>query len=57
MPHKQHRKIIKVGNTSFAVILPKGWIKFYNLDDDGMVEVISDSNVVIKPLNGRSNYE
>jgi len=53
MPHKQYRKIIKVGNTSFAVILPKSWIKFYGLDKKGKVEVVSNSDVVIKPLTER----
>ena len=50
MPHKETRKIIKVGDTSFAVILPRAWLRYFNLDNDDRVEVISNSDVVIKPL-------
>ena len=50
MPHMEFRKIIKVGESSFAVILPKSWLRYFDLDNDDKVEVISNSDVVIRPL-------
>ncbi len=50
MPHEETRKIIKVGETSFAVILPMPWLRYYKLDNKDSVEVISDGAVTIKPL-------
>jgi hypothetical protein len=49
MPHEETRKIIRVGETSFAVILPKPWLRFYKLSDKDMVTVISNGVVTIKP--------
>ena len=49
MPHKEVRKIIKVGETSYAVILPKAWLRYYGLDDKDHVKVVSNSTVVIVP--------
>jgi antitoxin component of MazEF toxin-antitoxin module len=49
MPHEETRKIIKVGETSFAVIIPRAWLRYYKLDDKDTVEVISNGSVTIKP--------
>jgi len=49
MPHEETRKIIKVGETSFAVILPKSWLRYYQLTDKDKVLVISNGTVLIKP--------
>jgi antitoxin component of MazEF toxin-antitoxin module len=49
MPHEEVRKIIKVGETSFAVILPRSWLRYYQLTDKDRVLVISDGSVTIKP--------
>jgi phosphate uptake regulator len=49
MPHEETRKIIKVGETSYAVILPKSWLRYYKLSDKDHVKVISNSTVVIEP--------
>ena len=49
MPHKENRKIIKVGETSYAVILPKSWFRYFNLKHGDLVEVISNSDVTIRP--------
>ena len=50
MPHEETRKIIKVGQTSFAVILPKSWLRFYKLTDKDKVKMISNSTIIIEPL-------
>ena len=49
MPHIEDRKIIRVGTTSYAVILPKSWLRYYGLSDKDHVQVISNSVVTIKP--------
>lgn len=49
MPHKEIKKIIRAGNTSFAVILPRSWLRYYNLGYGNHVEVISNGSVEIKP--------
>jgi len=49
MPHKETRKIIKVGETSYAVILPKSWLRYYSLTDKDKVTVLSNGSVTIKP--------
>lgn len=48
MPHKETRKIIKIGN-SLAVTLPKPWLRYFNLTDKDRVTVLSNKNVIIKP--------
>ena len=49
MPHEETRKIIKVGETSFGIILPKSWLRFYKLTDKDKLLVISNGTVTIKP--------
>ena len=54
MPHKENRKIIRVGDSSFAVILPRAWIRYYDLKYGDSVEVISNGSIEIKPQENRS---
>jgi len=49
MPHEETRKIIKAGETSFAVILPRAWLRYYGLKNGDSVRVISDGTVTIEP--------
>ena len=49
MPHEEIRKIIKAGETSFAVILPRSWLRYYGLRNGDSVTVISDGVVTIEP--------
>jgi len=49
MPHKEQRKIIRVGN-SLAVTIPKAWLRYFNLTDKDEVTVISDGKVIIEPV-------
>jgi len=55
MPHEEARKIIKAGKTSFAIILPKAWLRFYGLKNGDLVKVVSDSTVTIEPLERRKH--
>jgi len=49
MPHEETRKIIKAGETSYAVILPRSWLRYYGLSDKDQVTVLSNGVVTIKP--------
>lgn len=53
MPHEDTRKIIKIGETSYAVILPRAWLRFFGLTEKNKVTVLSNGTVTIKPLEGR----
>jgi len=50
MPHKSERKLIKVGETSLAVILPKAWLRYNQLNSKDRVKVVSNDSVTIEPL-------
>ena len=50
MPHKEIRKIIKSGNTSLAVILPRAWLRYYGLTNKDQVLVVSNGSVTISPV-------
>jgi len=49
VPHEEKRKIIKAGNTSFAVILPRAWLRYYGLTNKDKVKVTSNSKIIIEP--------
>ena len=50
MPQKTERKIIRVGYSSFGIVLPIGWLRFYGLKNGDKVQVISNGNIEIKLL-------
>jgi len=47
MPHEETRKIIRVGN-SYAVTIPRSWLRYFNLTEKDHVKVISNSTIVIE---------
>ena len=56
MPHKNLRKLIRIGNTSLGVIIPKPWLKYYDLKYGDHVEIISNSSISIKPEKKLGNF-
>lgn len=48
MAHRNNRKIIRIGDTSFAVIIPKAWIRYNNLEYGDNLEVISNGKIIIQ---------
>jgi antitoxin component of MazEF toxin-antitoxin module len=54
MPHEETRKIIRVGN-SYAVTMPRSWLRYFKLTDKDEVKVISNSTVVIEPPKKETN--
>jgi len=53
--HKDVRKILKAGTSSFAVVLPKSWLRYYDLKNGDSVEVISNGSIEIKPIEKGGN--
>jgi antitoxin component of MazEF toxin-antitoxin module len=52
MPHKQTRKIIKVGN-SLAITIPKPWLRYFGLSEKDQVTILSNGALVVKPEKTR----
>jgi len=52
MPHKETRKIIRIGSMSFGIILPLSWLRYNHLGSGDRVEVISNGSIVMKPERG-----
>lgn len=50
MPHKNFRKLIRIGNTSLGVIIPKSWLKYYDLKYGDSLEVISNGSIEIRSI-------
>ena len=57
MSHIRHSKIIKVGNSSYGIILPIDWIRFHQLSEHDSVELISDEVVKVTPLKIKKKPE
>jgi len=45
---KNYRKIIKIGECSHGIIIPKGWLRYYELKKGDQLEVITDGKIIIK---------
>jgi len=50
MGMKRISKLIRIGNTSLGVIIPKGYLDYNKLKPGDKVEVISTDIVTVKPL-------
>ena len=50
--HKEIKKIITVGPASFGIILPRAWLRHYNLDDKDRIEIVSNRNDHNKTAGG-----
>ena len=48
--NKMVRKIICVGKTSSAVIIPKSWLKYHNLNHGDYLEITPDKIMKVKPI-------
>jgi len=49
MPTLQTNKICKIGS-GYAIFLPVGWIRFNQLKEGDLVEIIADGIVKIRPV-------
>ena len=46
-----NRKIIRVGNSSFGVIIPREWLRYYKLKEGNKINIIENKKgeLIIKP--------
>ena len=49
----EERTIGVVGQTSFMITLPKGWLRFHHLKAGDKVLVVTNGNLVVKPIKRR----
>ncbi|MBC8477329.1 MAG: AbrB/MazE/SpoVT family DNA-binding domain-containing protein [Dehalococcoidia bacterium] len=47
MPIRVERTLLKVGEDSFAVTLPKAWVSYKQLKHGDVVELIVNDNITI----------
>lgn len=47
MGYKQSRRIVRFGAVSSGIVLPKGWLEFYQLEHGDSVTVLGDSILMI----------
>jgi len=50
MPIKTERILFKVGENSYAVTLPKGWVMFNGLKYGDKVEIIANDDLIIRAV-------
>lgn len=55
MPILEERMIYRVGKSSLAITLPRGWLKYYRLEPGDMVEITANGELTIRPLKRRDN--
>jgi len=48
--HKNYRKIIRIGTSSLGIILPRAWLRYFDLRHGDKVEVISNNSIEITPI-------
>lgn len=48
MPHQYERKLVRIGESSLGVIIPKAWTKYYDLTDNDRIDLISDDKIIIR---------
>jgi hypothetical protein len=47
MAYKQKRKVIKLGAISRGIVLPKGWLDFYEFAQGSYVTLLGNSILVV----------
>ena len=49
MPIKVERKVIRAGDNSCAIILPKAWVDYKGIKCGDVVEIIVNDDITIRP--------
>jgi len=55
MPHKNERKLIPIGKSSLAIVLPKPWLRYYGLKKKDALRVISNGSIIIEAPKKRKD--
>jgi antitoxin component of MazEF toxin-antitoxin module len=53
MPILTERRIVRFGENSLAVTLPKAWVKYFRLKQGDRVEVIANNELIIRVKQDR----
>ncbi len=53
MPIIEERRIYQSSKSSFAITLPRGWLKYFELKAGDKVEVEANGELVIRPKKRR----
>jgi len=56
MPHEDTRKLIRAGKHSLAIILPRGWLRYYGLKKKDTLRVISNGSITIEAPKKRRDH-
>lgn len=49
MPTLTIRKLIRFGNDGLVITVPKSWVRYYGLKAGDKLEVVADSELVVRP--------
>jgi len=52
--HEHKRKIIKIGESSYGVILPIAWLRYNQMDEHSRVKVVSNDRIIISKCRDES---
>jgi len=54
---KRMRKLVRVGQSSLAIILPKPWLDYYDLSYGDRLEVVSNDEIQIRRIERDEDRE
>ena len=49
MPSIFKRSLIRIGKDALAIVIPKPWIRFYELKAGDKLEVIANKKLIVRP--------
>ena len=50
MPTLTERSVIDMGQGSYIITLPKAWIRYFGIKPGDKLEVITNDDLIIKPV-------
>jgi AbrB family looped-hinge helix DNA binding protein len=57
MPQLTERSLIKLGQDSLVVVIPRGWLTFFGLKAGDKVEVETNGEIHIRPKRKRKGAD
>lgn len=57
MPILEERMIYRVGKSSLAITLPRGWLKYFGLKPGDKVEITANGELTIHPLKNKTTQQ
>ncbi len=50
MAYKNTRRLIRIGHVSLGIIIPRAWLRYYELKYGDVVDIISNGSITITPI-------